>query len=483
MTYQVTYTESNNPAKPPITVQDQSINQQTSLDFVGQNYNGYGPIIANDFLHLLENFANTTSPRNPVQGQLWYDTSVSTLKIWDGTTWNSAGSLKKSATAPEVANSLQGDLWVDTSNSQLYLFSGSNWLLVGPQFSQGTLTGPIVENIVDTNNITHSVISNYSSSTTTGTSYRISIISKDSFTPKLAVPGFTTINQGVNLSQLDATNTRFWGTAQQADALLVGNSTVSSINFLRGDTTSVTNYPISIRSNGGLSVGSDLSFNIGTNGNTTIFYNKNSGNDISFVLNNGTSTPSVLYLKANGNVGMGPNNTNPQSTLDINGSLAVSAGVSVTSTTNSSSVGTGSIKTTGGLSVALNSNFGGSVTAYGNILVNNLVGGNPSAGPVILPGTDSAKNLYDIGSASRPFRNIYANSFVGTFNGSFTGSLAGSVNGSAAKLASPTQFSLLVKLLVTLLALTDKALQARQHLQLTLTQHSLLQQVMDKLEP
>ena len=50
MTYQVTYTESNNPAKPAIIVQDQSLNNQTSLTFVGQNYNGYAPIVANDFL-------------------------------------------------------------------------------------------------------------------------------------------------------------------------------------------------------------------------------------------------------------------------------------------------------------------------------------------------------------------------------------------------------------------------------------------------
>jgi hypothetical protein len=58
----------------------------------------------------------------------------------------------------------------------------------------------------------------------------------------------------------------------------------------------------------------------------------------------------------------------------------------------------------------------------------------------MLPGTDSGSGLYDIGSPTRKFRNIYAQSFVGTFNGSFTGSLAGSVNGSAAKLASPTLF-------------------------------------------
>jgi microcystin-dependent protein len=444
MSYQVNFTEKDNPAKPPIIVQDQSLNAQTSLSFVGQNYSGYGRIIAEDFLHLLENFASATAPSNPVEGQLWYNTAVSTLYVWDSTAWNTAGSLKKAATAPEVANSLQGDLWVDTANSQLYLFSGSNWLLIGPQFSQGSLTGPIVESIVDTNNISHSVISNYASNAATGVSYRISIISKDTFTPKLSVSGFTTINQGVNLSTIDSTNTasltRFWGTAQQADALLVGTATVPAANFLRSDVTSVTNFPLSVRSSAGISIGSDLSFNIGTTGNSTIFYSRNSGNDLSFILNNGASAPSILYLKANGNIGIGAGNTNPQSTLDVLGTVAISSTLTVTDTTNSTSLATGSIKTAGGLSVAKQTNFGDDVTSYGQYFLNYLIDGNPSAAAVILPGTDSASGLYDIGSSTRKFRNIYAQSFVGTFNGSFTGSLAGSVNGSAAKLASPTLF-------------------------------------------
>jgi microcystin-dependent protein len=447
MTYRVDFTEADNPAKPPLVVQDQSLNTQTSLSFVGQNYSGYGKIIAEDFLHLLENFASPTAPSNPVEGQLWYNTEVSTLYVWDSTTWNTAGSLKKSTTSPEVANSLQGDLWVDTANSQLYLFSGSNWLLVGPQYSQGTLTGPVVENIVDTNNVPHSVISNYASNASTNVSYRISIISKDTFTPKLSVPGFTTINQGVNLSTVDSTNTasltRFWGIAQQADALLVGNTTVPSANFLRSDTSSVSNFPISIRNAGGLTVGTDLSFNIGTSGSSTVFYNRNSGSNISFQLNSGVRTQTTLYLDSTGKIGVGLDNTSPASTLDVAGLITASTGLNVTGDTNSTSLTTGSIKTQGGLAVALNSNFGGTVTTYGNVLVNNLVGGNPSAGAVLLPGSDSATGLYDIGSSSRRFRNIYAQSFIGTFNGSFTGSLAGSVNGSAAKLASPTQFSLI----------------------------------------
>ena len=89
MTYSVTFTESNNPAKTPIVVADGTLNQTTNVSFVGQNYSGYGSVLANNFLHLLENFAGPLAPGDvgstvtgtPVQGQLWYDTSTGLLKI------------------------------------------------------------------------------------------------------------------------------------------------------------------------------------------------------------------------------------------------------------------------------------------------------------------------------------------------------------------------------------------------------------------
>lgn len=63
MSYQVNFTETSNPSKPSITVQDQSLDAlSTSLTFVGKNYAGYARPIAENFLHLLENFAKTTAP-------------------------------------------------------------------------------------------------------------------------------------------------------------------------------------------------------------------------------------------------------------------------------------------------------------------------------------------------------------------------------------------------------------------------------------
>ena len=440
MSYQVSYTETTNPSKIPITVQDQSLNTQTSLTFVGKNYAGYGPVIATDFLHLLENFAAPNSPANPVQGQLWYDNGTNLLKIYDGAgSWNPAGSVKKASTAPAVVSSTAGDLWVDTTNSQLYLFSGSNWLLIGPQFSAGTLTGPQVETIVDTNNASHNVISMYSNN------FRISIISKDTFTPKATITGFSTINEGVNLSTVNSTNasnpTRFYGTSTSSDALLIAGTAVLANNFLRSDVTTPTSVPMSIRNDGGVNVGSNLSFNFGTSGTTGVIYNNSSGSSIDLKLNNSGTPVTVLHITPTGRVGV--NNTSPVNALDVVGGINVSAGLVDTGTTDSTTLGTASIVTSGGLSVAKSVNIGNSLTTYGQFILNNLdVNSNPTAGVVITPGSDSANQLYDIGSATRQFRNIYAQSFVGSFNGTVTGNLSGNATGSAGRLASPTVFSL-----------------------------------------
>ena len=444
MAYQVKFTETTNPAKPTITVNDQSLNTETSLTFVGKNYAGYAPIVAENFLHLLENFAKNTAPNNPVQGQLWYDNNadVNLLKVYDGTQWVNAGSVKKSSSAPGTA--LAGDLWADTVNQQLYLYSGSAWLLVGPQFSSGTKTGPTVETIIDTVNVSHSVLSFYANNN------RIAIVSKEAFTPKASIAGFLSINQGINLNAVDALSTsapiKFWGTSEKSNALVVNNTSVDASNFLRSDIASTTNAQFNIRSNQGISLGADLSFNIGRDDteNTTILYSKNSGSSIAIKLTNNLNNVTALFCDSNGRVGVGPNNTNPAEALDVGGSASIDNDVIVLGDTASTSLASGSLRVAGGAAIGKASTFGSNITIVnGQMVVNYLDGnGDPTPASVLVPGSDAGSGVYDIGSSTRAFRNIYANNFVGNFSGAFTGSLAGSISGSAARWASPTVFSL-----------------------------------------
>lgn len=469
MTYQVQFTDSTNPNKPPITVFDGTVNNSsTSLQFVGQQYPGYASILAGDFLHLLENFAAPTSPANPIQGQLWYDTSTNILKVYDGTTWTTAGSLKKSATAPAVANSIAGDLWANITTSQLYIFSGSAWLLVGPQFSTGTQSGPLAESIIDTQNVSHTVVSIYANNE------RIAIISSEDFTPKSIISGFSSISRGTTLSTTGTT--KFWGTASTADALLVSGNTVPAANFLRGDNSSdnvqaTSNVPIKIRTDSGLSVGSNLSFIFDIENSVPTIKSTVNGTGINISLTNQAVVQPILHIGADGKIGAGFSNTAPSSTLDVKGVLTVkddvtnniASYINVTSTIDSSytagtlfTTASGSIITQGGLTVALKSTFGDDITSYGQNYVNYLDNtGTPIAASVILPGYSTSQTeantlnipyvpagVYDIGTSTRSFRNIYANNFSGNFSGTFTGTLEGSISGTAAALASPTVFSL-----------------------------------------
>ena len=66
MAYTVNKTNSSS-SPNQYTVQDGVLNTQTDLSFIGKGYAGYGEIVAENFLHLLENFAGTTEPSKPIQ--------------------------------------------------------------------------------------------------------------------------------------------------------------------------------------------------------------------------------------------------------------------------------------------------------------------------------------------------------------------------------------------------------------------------------
>ena len=70
------------------TIPDGTINtSSTSLALPGRNYAGYGQYLDTNMVWLAQNFANTSPPPNPLQGQLWYNTNANTLLVCpaDGT--------------------------------------------------------------------------------------------------------------------------------------------------------------------------------------------------------------------------------------------------------------------------------------------------------------------------------------------------------------------------------------------------------------
>ena len=64
------------------TIADGTINTtSTSIGLPGRNYAGYGQQLDTNFVHQLENFASPTPPPNALRGQLWADTSNSSVVV------------------------------------------------------------------------------------------------------------------------------------------------------------------------------------------------------------------------------------------------------------------------------------------------------------------------------------------------------------------------------------------------------------------
>lgn len=114
-------------------VQDGTVDHTTDLTFIGKNYAGYGEVQNENFLHLLENFSNTTQPARPVEGQIWYDSDHKVLKYYNGFRFKAA-SVEYGSTVP--TNPALGDLWWDSAQNKLYTYNEtgerSGFHLVGP---------------------------------------------------------------------------------------------------------------------------------------------------------------------------------------------------------------------------------------------------------------------------------------------------------------------------------------------------------------
>ena len=424
MAYLINYSDSN---KGTISIEDSTINQTTSLDIPGRNTTSYGSVIAESFLKLLENFSNTAAPRNPIQGQLWYDTStgVNSLKLYDGTSWVNAGGLKKGNNAPAVASSLTGDLWADTDNNQLYIFTGSAWTLVGPEYSDGLLTGAKPLTVTGKDEVNYTVLQIEVQGNP------IAIYSTRSFSPKSTIVGFSIIQPGLNLSSANIAGAgigKYYGTAEKAENLVVSANElpVAASKFLRSDVSSTTNEQLIISNDKGLRIGVTNTIDIAVSNGTGQMVNQTQGAPLDFKIKNDDGIQNyVLRIDSTEKVGI--NTITPAEALDVAGSIQASNNLIVQGTTDSTSIGTGSVKISGGVGIAKKLWVGNAV---------NIAGTTTSAS--IEP---SATQTFNLGSSEKRWQTVHAVQFRGDIVGNVTGTVTGGA-ANANKLTTASTFQL-----------------------------------------
>lgn len=436
MAYTIQFTDSSN--KDPIVVEDSTINTETTIGFPGKNSTGYGQVIAEDLLHLLENFASPTEPSRPVEGQLWYNNDTNQLLIYDSTNWVPAGGLRKSINQPDPIEALDGDLWVDTDNQQLYLFSGSTWILVGPTFSDGLSTGTFPTTIIGQDNIEYTVLE------VQVRAQVVAIIAFDTFVPKTTITGFaaTTIRPGINLATRDTdgdgqNNVKFFGTAEKAESLIVNNLNVPAGNFLRGDAESTTTFPLNIQNNSGIAYGINAEMNVGIEGSAGVIQHNIEGSNVDVRVRNAGSSSTVLRVDSNLRVGI--NNVAPDEALDVTGNLLTSGTIRTNDTTESTTISNGALIVKGGAGIAKSLNVGEDVLIQKTLTLGNVdLIVDTEESDVLLP---DSNNTRDIGRSDLRFRRMYATTFIGNLEGIVSGNVSGKA-GSADKLTSATTFRL-----------------------------------------
>jgi hypothetical protein len=299
----------------------------TDLALVGRNYTGYGEFLNENFIKLLENFANPNEPLTPLRGQLWYDTSENKLKIFDGDAFQSAAGSFISDVQPSGA--IPGDTWFSTQDKQFYLYDGTEFVLIGPAYSdlQGQ-SGFNVRTVFDTSLNSKTVLELFVKDSLQA------VISGEEFVPNPLptnlIQGLVTaenpsgrIYKGINLVSPDTF--QFRGTS--SNALNLKSATgqiVPESRLLKNDENGVLNGSLDVRTSSGITIGVNSDTRLLIENGFTI-RNTREGRNFNLVVNSSASelaeTDAITVFANEQRVGIFQGS--PAYNLDVTGNARI----------------------------------------------------------------------------------------------------------------------------------------------------------------
>jgi len=137
-------------------IQDGEIDSaSTSLTLIGREAVGYGQSLNQNFVYLLENFANVTPPNNSKVGQLWFDTAHQKLKIKNNSGFSPINVVDLSTGQPTTQ--IPGEFYFNTLHQTLHFLNNSSYYVTIPSYLDGQVSGLNNSVISDNASLSHNV--------------------------------------------------------------------------------------------------------------------------------------------------------------------------------------------------------------------------------------------------------------------------------------------------------------------------------------
>jgi hypothetical protein len=367
----------------------------TSLGFVGKNVSGYGTVQNENFLYLLENFANSVPPDSPITGQLWFDSTQKQLRVYTAdNNWQGIGNTIVGPTKPLVSTAVKGDLWYDSIANQLNAFNGSDFEIVGtsvPGFGKSRLEGGAIAGIKDGESVAtqNPVLTLFLDDAV------IAIISKYEFAPTSAIPNLHPhsvspgrVFPGINLVGPTLINGRVDEAHKFIDPV---DGSLATESFVRSDSTTTQPVAGSIKVQGTVEIGektvgsatplvtvgkytgsngSGTDVQISYAGNSLVFKNKKTS-DTDVMILDSTTTNHVLYPATNStilDIGTTTKSIRNIYATTVTANLVGNVAGDLTGNTNGVNARVDYVKTRDGLTTVINT------TTTTPTLTGNLVG-------------------------------------------------------------------------------------------------------------